>query len=143
MAFTRYGDGGSSRQAAHAAASSALGALVRVGPQRRIVINRRLDAPDRRTRFERLQSAIADKLERECVRDGIVDEDATGDNEVLCVDSFRTGEMIPVRFFPRGNADTSGTMRAASDRAFRANTNGTLQTRVLRSRDAGYRTGLD
>ena len=102
------GDGGSRRQAARAAASSAPGARVRVGPQCRIVRNRHLDAPDRRARFERLQSSIADKLERECVRDEIVDEDATEDNEVLCVDSFRTGEMVPVRFLPQGQRSYPG-----------------------------------
>ena len=143
MAFYRYGDGGSHRQAARAASSCAPGASQRSGPRRRIIRNRRLDAPDRRARFERLQSAIADKLERDCVRDGIVDADATEENEVLCVDSFRTGEMVPVRFLPRGSASTPGTVRAASDRAFRANPTAPLQTRVRRARDAGYRTGLN
>ena len=109
MAFYRYGDGGSHRQAARAASACAPGASRRSGPRRRIVRNRRLDAPDRRAQFERLQSQIADKLERECVRDGIVDADATEENEVLCVDSFRTGEMIPVRFLPRDKRCYSGS----------------------------------
>ena len=143
MAFYRYGDGGSSRQAARAAAFSAPGARVRAGPRRRIRRNRRLDAPDRRAQFERLQSAIADKLERECVRDGIVDEDATEDNEVLCVDSFRTGEMVPVRFLPQGGRGAQGTVGAASNRAFNADTTAPLHTRVRRARDAVYRAGLD
>ena len=51
--------------------------------------------------------------------------------------------MIPVRFLPRGSADTSSAMRAANDRAFRANSNASLQTRLRPARHAGYRTGLD
>ena len=64
-------------------------------------------------------------------------------NEVLCVDSFRTGEMVPVRFLPQGGRGAQGIVGAASDRAFNADTTAPLHTRVRRARDAGYRAGLD
>ena len=71
MTFYRHGDVGSHRRAARLSTLSALGDRPKTGPRRRIVRNCRLGAPDRPARFERLQSAIAYKLERECVWAGL------------------------------------------------------------------------